>query len=157
MPQPSIKVFNHKKYRALNNWAVLNLGHCWLHSSRISSEQKLALVSLVPLPPFMSKTDQSRSDLKIEEERTLETRATGSNAKKKKKKRFVKLIECNIQKRCFYFNYFLTTCGKMYHSLCLACWTGAFGTKQGTVGASQAFVPGAQRADGIERHHAVGK
>lgn len=34
----------------------------------------------------MSKTDQSRSDLKIEAERTLETRATGSNANKKKKK-----------------------------------------------------------------------
>lgn len=56
-----------------------------MHSSRISSEQKLALVSLLLLPPFMSKTDQSRSDLKIEAERTLETRATGSNANKKKK------------------------------------------------------------------------
>lgn len=81
MPEQLIKGFNHKKYGALN------LGHCWMHSSRISSEQKFALVSLLLLPPFMSKTDQSRSDLKIEAERTLETRATGSNAKKKKKKK----------------------------------------------------------------------
>lgn len=41
-----------------------------------------------------------------------------------------------IQKIMFYFIYLLTLCGKMYHSLCLPCWTGAFGNKQRTVGAS---------------------
>lgn len=151
MPEQLIKGFNHKKYGALN------LGHCWMHNSRILFRTK---ISFGFFASFATVYEQNGSKSEWPENRgraNVRNKSNRIKRQQKKKKKFVKLIECNIQKRCFYFNYFLTTCGKMYHSLCLACWTSAFGTKQGTVGASQASVPGAQRADGIERHHAVGK